>query len=222
MDLLEYGDIVTPVDDPCQYNPAWRSILAQYLFANGRWDKDGLSYLSKTGCVTVTRTVTREVSAGEKNSKSSKSKKTSNKKKNSNKKIVTVTEKIHTPLYPFDSHPEYRTLALDEWIMKKLMFMNDNADGVPTTDKNVPLKLAQRWYEEADSESAMKKRIEALLLTEIGIDVITMDLIGLPSSQPAIEAYERLYINCRDGNFEQHPSTQLRMKMAMPWGPYPS
>ena len=219
MDLLEYGDIVTPVDDPCQYNPAWRSILSQYLFANGRWDKDGLSYLSKTGCVTVTRTVTREVSEDDKSSKSHKSNKSAKKKKKSNKKTVTVTEKIYTPLHPFDTNPEYRTFALDEWIMKKLMFMNDNADGVPTTDENVPLKLAQRWYEEVDNESAMKKRIEALLLTEIGIDVITMDLIGLPSSQPAIEAYERLYFNCRDANFDPHPSTQLRMKMAMPWGP---
>ena len=193
--------------------------MAQYLFENGRWDKESLEYLAKTGCVTVTRTVTGSTSVVEKSHKQSKGSKNTNAKKKGKRKVVTVTEKVLRPLYPFDKFPEYRTLALDEWILRKILFMNDNSDGIPTSEENVPLKLAQRWYEDVDSESAMKKRIEALLLTEIGIDIITLDLIGAPSVQPAIEAYEKLYFNCRDNNFELNPSIQLRMKMAMPWGP---
>ena len=219
MDLLEYGDIVTPVDDPCQYNPAWRSILAQYLFANGRWDKESLEYLAKTGCVTVTRTVTRTVTDGDKEKKCLKSTKKHKSKKKPNNKTVTVTEKTHHPLHPFDSNPEYRAFASDGWILRQLELMNDESDGRQVSDDCVPMKLARRWYEELDSESAMKKRIEAMLLTEIGVDIITLDLIGCPSAQPAIEAYERMYFNCRDENFEIHPSLQLRMRMAMPWGP---
>lgn len=193
--------------------------MAQYLFENGRWDKESLEHLAKTGCVTVTRTVTGSTSVVEKSHKQSKGSKNTNARKKVKRKVVTVTEKVLRPLYPFDKFPEYRPLALDEWILKKILFMNDNSDNIPTSDENVPLKLAQRWYEDVDSESAMKKRIEALLLTEIGIDIITLDLIGAPSVQPAIEAYEKLYFNCRDNNFELNPSIQLRMKMAMPWGP---
>ena len=222
MDLLEHGDIVTPVDDPCQFNPAWRSILAQYLFANGRWDKESLGFLAKTGCVTVTNTITCTVTATVANGKSGKGKKnakSAKSAKNKPKKTATVTEKVLRPLYPFHKHPEYRVFASDPWILRQLSYMTDKADGKPTSDENVPLKLAQRWYSEMDSESAMKKRIEPLLLTEIGMDIIAMDLLGFPSAQPAIEAYEKMYFNCRDENFKIHPSLQLRMKMAMPWGP---
>jgi hypothetical protein len=72
---------------------------------------------------------------------------------------------------------------------------------------------------EQDTEAAMKKRLEPMLLTTIGMDIITLDLTGLPSLQPAIEAYERLFFNCRIDNFELNPSKQLIQRFAMPWGP---
>ena len=219
MDLLEIGDIVTPVDDPCQYNPAWRSILAQYLFSNGRFNKDSLDHLAKTGCVTVTRTVTCTVTEPESSKPKKKGSKHAKKNSKPHKKAATITEKVFRPLYPFFKHPEYRVFASDPWIRKQLDYMNNKADGKLTSDEEVPFKLARRWYEEMDSESAMKKRMEAMLLTEIGMDIIALDLLGFASAQPAIEVYEKMYFNCRDDNFNIHPSMQLRMKMAMPWGP---
>ena len=214
MNLPEIGEIVTPVDDPCQFNPAWRSLLANYLFSVGRWTKEGLDTLARTGCVTVTRTVTRTETVDEKQ-KGAKSK--SKKVKKTVKK--TVVEKTLRPVTPFKEHPEYRIFASDRWVATQIEWLNSAVDGSATTDNTAPYKLAQRWYEEPESEAAMRKRLEAMLLTEIGLDVIAFDLLGAPSAAVAVEAYERLYFNCRDDQFNLNQSTQLVMRMAMPYGP---
>lgn len=226
MKLPEYGDIVTPVDDPYQYSPAWRSVLAQYLFSVVKWNEDSINYLSKTGCVTVTETecvtVTDEKHVTVTNDEKSKNTQKYAKKKKGKRKSkngdVAVTKK-YAPLEPFYSHPEYRSLVLDPWVLRLVKYMDDDSKGLGAETRNIPFRLAMRWCEEPDSESAMRKKLDALLLTEIGIDIITLDLTGEPSAQPAIEAYEKLYFNCRDENFKVSRSLQLRMKFAMPWGP---
>lgn len=215
MNLPETGDITTPIDDPCQFNPAWRSIVAGYLFSVGIRTKDDLASIARSGSVTVTLNVTQE--DPKEPPKPAKGKK--GKAPKAKKKRKTVEEQKVRRIHPFYENPEYRILAADPWIILQLRMFNDEIDGKPLADECVPLKLATRWYMEQDTEAAMKKRLEPMLLTTIGMDIITLDLTGLPSLQPAIEAYERLFFNCRIDNFELNPSKQLIQRFAMPWGP---
>ena len=57
MELPETGDVVTPIDDPCQFNPAWRSIVANYMFMAGVRSREDLESVSKTGGITVSQIV---------------------------------------------------------------------------------------------------------------------------------------------------------------------
>lgn len=213
MNLPERELLVTPVDDPCQYNPAWRSIVAGYLFSIGVRTEEDLKSIAMTGCLVVEAPGPKADDGSEKKPKKG--------KKNAKKpqKRKDVHKKTHVPVIPFFEHPEYRGFANDRWIAAQVLMCCERAEGHALSDEFVPIRLAERWYDEADHEAAMKKRLDALLLTEIGIDVITMDLIGLPSVQPAVEAYEKLYFNCRDENFNTSPSMQLITRFAMPFGP---
>lgn len=212
MILPETGDVTTPVDDPCQFNPAWRSIVAGYLVGVGVRSDGDFKSIAMSGSVTVTHEVTVEEEL-------KKSRKAGKSKKNGKKKKERQSSKAARPIPPFDTNPEYRVFASDKWIQSLVYMCNDELDGHQLADENVPIKLASRWYSEYDNEAAMKKRIEPLLLTEIGMDIIALDLTGVKSAQPAIEAYERLYFNCRDDEFKLHPSMQLVQRFAMPWGP---
>lgn len=194
---------MTPLDDPCQYAPAWRSSVAGWVFDCGVRSEGDFKSLACTGGITVTFSDEDvEIRA-------------SNRRGGRRREL----RKRFVPIPPFDSSPQYRAFASDKWIMGLVKMWEDKACGRPLAQESVPLKLASRWYEEIDNEAAIKKRIEPLLLTEAGMDVVTMDLVGLPSAQPAFEAYERLYFNCRDDEFKLHPSMQLVQRMAMPWGP---
>lgn len=230
MQIPEIGDIVTPVDDPCQFNPAWRSIVAGHLFSVGARTKDDFDSIAKFGCVivTVTKNVTETsvtvtpdvtVTQDENSIKSRKNGKKAKEKLKKQQKQKTVTKKVNRPIEPFASHPEYRPFALDKYIRLNVKMINDEVDGHPLADECVPIRLATRWYSEIDHEAAFKKRLEPLLLTGIGLDIITLDLIGCASAQPAIEAYERLFFNCRTDDFSLNPSAQLIQRIAMPYGP---
>ena len=213
MNLPDIAPFVTPVDDPCQYIPEWRSIVAGYMFSAGVRTEENLKSLSMTGCIDVMfEGQEDEDDVKKRDSKSKKKGKKAKKKKNVQKKRLV-------PIEPFFSHPEYRVFANDKWIIESVLFYNERAEGGALSDRFVPMRLAEKWYEERDHEAAIKHRMEALLLTEIGIDVITLDLVGQLSVQPAIEAYEKMYFNCRDEHFKISPSMQLVTRMAMPFGP---
>lgn len=215
MQIPEIGEVITPVDDPCQFNPAWRSIIAGYLFSIGvRTDSDFES-LSKTGCLVNTVEETVEVEPEKPKSKT----KAKGKNAKEKRKVKTVKKKVSRKIEPFYDHVEYRSFIIDKYIRLLVNMSNDEVDGKPVSDECVPLKLATRWYSEIDHEAALKKRLEPLLLTDIGMDIITLDLVGIPSAQPAIEAYERLYFNCRIDDFTINPSAQLIQRIAMPYGP---
>ena len=219
MNLPETGDVITPVDDPCQFNPAWRAIVAGYLFAAGIRTEDDFKTLAMSGSVTVTHEVQPEEhpdeAPPEEPKKPAKGKRTAKKKEAPKPTVRKVSRRI-TPFY---ENPEYRIFASDKWIQAQIRMMDEQAHGSRLTDDSVPVRLASRWYSEPETEAALRKRLEPLLLTEIGIDIITLDLIGLPSAQTAVDAYEKLYFNCRDENFARSPSMQLIQRMAMPWGP---
>jgi len=131
----------------------------------------------------------------------------------------TVVETTCRAIPPFDTDASYRPFASDPWIARMVVMYNDESQGSCISDESVPVRLASRWYYERESEAAMRKRIEPLLLTGIDMDVITLDLIGIQSARPAIEAYERLFYNCRIDDWSLNPSMQLIQRMAMPYGP---
>lgn len=219
MHIPEIGDIVTPVDDPCQFNPAWRSIVAGHLFSVGARTKEDFDSIAKFGCISVTVTPDVTVTQEEASKKAGKNCKKAKEKPKKPAKPKTVTKKVNRPVEPFASHPEYRPFALDKYIRLNVKMINDEVDGHPLADECVPIRLATRWYSEMDHEAAFKKRLEPLLLTGVGLDIITLDLIGYASAQPAIEAYERLFFNCRTDDFSLNPSAQLIQRIAMPYGP---
>lgn len=218
MNLAGLGDVTTPLDDPCQYDPAWRSKVATYLVSEaGIRTEAEMSSIAESGSVTVTRTVTVTVTLQESDRK--KTSKDISKKKTPKAKDKNELCESKRPVYPFDENPDYRVFAADKWIRMAVSLAANDIAGVKTVVEHIPLRLANRWYMEPDHEASMKKRLEALLLTEVGMDVITLDLDGRPAMQPAFEAYERMYFNCRDDDFGLHKSTQLVQRMAMPYGP---
>jgi len=200
MQIPDTGDIVTPIDDPCQFDPAWRSSVAQYLFCCGVRTCDDLDSIIRFGGPTVI--------LGERNSKS---------KKTSKKKIKPAS--VVRTIYPFGDSQEYRCFAADPWIRGMIFMLDAKSRGYPSTKDDAPIRLATRWYEEMDNEAAMKKKLEPMLLTGIDMDTLTLDLAGNPSARPVFEAYERLFFNCRDENWDLNKSSQLIMRMAMPYGP---
>lgn len=202
------GEVVTPIDDPCQFDPAWRACVAQYLFDWGVRTKEDMESIVRFGGVSVS------VSEPVKESQDKKPKKGKAKPKKRSVQVRTFVR----PLFPFDESAEYRCLAADPWIIAMVGVLDAVSRNYPATKEDAGIRLAKRWYEERDHEAAMKKRLEPLLLTGIGMDVITLDLHGMASAQPAFEAYERLYFNCRDENWKLNPSGQLIQRMAMPYG----
>lgn len=218
MELPETGDVVTPIDDPCQFNPAWRSIVANYMFMSGVRSREDLESVSKTGGITVSQIVEVDA-ADEKTEEQKKPKKGKGAKAKKKTRRKTEVKKTQSPIAPFDTNPEYRVFASDEYIARYITMLEEDVTRSVQCDEGIPLRLATRWYSEIDHEAAMKKRLEALLLTEVGMDIITLDLTGQPSMQSVVEAYERLYFNCRDDSFNLNPSGQLVQRFAMPYGP---
>lgn len=223
------AEIITPIEDPCQFFPSWRSQLAGFLFnVNIRREED-FDCLAKFGyCmvgiddeVELDAQVESDVVAEQKSENKSKGKKKSKSKakKKQKDKPKNVVKNVPRPVEPFYSHPEFRVYANDQYIRMRVFMMSETPVGNRPEEKYEAYRLAEMWYEEPDHEAAMKKRIEPLLLTGIGTDIIALDLLGQVSYRSAIETYEKLYFNCRDENFNLNASMQLIQRFAMPFGP---
>lgn len=210
MNIEGTGEVLTPVDDPCEYDAAWRFSLASYLFSVGVRSKDDFICLGDNGGIMV---------AAQEPPKQAERHKTKGKKAKQGKTKKPAAKKVMCPVAPFSEHPEYRSLASDEWVQKMVFMMSEEAAGRQISEDYRPIKMAMRWYGQNDSEAAMKKRLEPLLLTDANLDVITLDLIGSLQNRAIIKAYERLFFSSRDDDFNLHPSIQRIQKLAMPWGP---
>ena len=200
---------MTPLDDPYEYDAAWRFSLASYLFSEGVRSKDDFACLKTDGGIMVT---TQE------RSKQLERRKTREGRKKQGKVKNAVSKKGLRPVVLFSEHPEYRSLASDEWVQNMVFMMSEEAAGRQVSEAYSPIKIAKRWYEQNDSEVAMKKRLEPLLLTDADLDVIALDLLGSTQGRSTIEAYERLFFCSRDDNFNLHPSIQRIQKLALPCG----
>lgn len=204
------GEVLTPLEDLCEYDVAWRFSLASYLFSIGMRSKDDFICLRDNGGIMI---VTQEQPTKAERHKIRKGKKIQGKPKK------PAVKKVMRPVVPFSEHPEYRSLASDEWVQKMVFMMSEEAAGHPLSEDYIPIKMAMRWYERNDSESDVKKKLEPLLLTDANLDVIALDLIGSPRGGAIIKAYERLFFCSRDDDFRLSPSIQRLQKLAMPWGP---
>ena len=203
------GEVLTPVEDLCEYDVAWRFSLASYLFSIGMRSKDDFICLRDNGGIMI---VTQEQPTKAERHKIRKGKKIQGKTKE------PAVKKVMRPVVPFSEHSEYRSLASDEWVQKMVFMMNEEVAGQPLSEDFRPIKMAMRWYEQDDSEAAMKKRLEPLLLTDVSLDVIMLDLLGSLQHKSSIKAYERLFFCSRDDDFNLHPSIQRIQQLAMPWG----
>ena len=200
MFLTGIGEVLTPIEDPCEYDAAWRSSLASYLFSAGVRSKDDFMCLRNEGGIMVAQQA-RSKRAGRKNAQKH------------------AAAKVMRPVAPFNEHPECRSLTLDEWVQKMVFMMGEEAAGLQVSEDYRPIKTAMRWHEQDDSETAMKNRLEPLLLTDASLEVITLDLMGSLQYSSSIKAYERLFFCSRNDDFSLHPSIQRIQRLAMPWGP---
>lgn len=209
--LLGEVEVVTPVDDPCQFAPDWRARVAAYIFSQGVRTEEDLTSLYKCGKIFDREhdNMPLDKSGKPKRNKGGRG------KKNSRHKDGTPIPTIE--IYPFTICQEYRQYALDEWIVKQVAFSNNETYGTVIVPEDRPLRLARKWFLD-EGRGALKTRLEPLLLTEATMETITLDIAGTIDVMPAIVAYERLYFNCRMGDGSLHKSTQLLQSFATPNG----
>lgn len=152
---MDYGSesIVTPIDNPVQFDPDWRNAIA--------------------------------------------------------------TAAVDYPRERVD--PMYREYLQDPWIKQQIEYLRLVRSGRALSKRHTAFRLASTWYQ-GSSVSDVKMRIEPLLLTPVGYDVISEDIGGGNVPDDVFEAYEKLYFNIRDGKGRLSRSCQLRQYFALPEG----
>lgn len=151
---MRIGDrtvVVTPIDNPCQYDPDWRSAVAS-AFADDPYAR---------------------------------------------------------------VDPEYQRYRNDPYVRRQVQYLRSN--GRDRGRDRMSVRLANLWAQGA-SVSDVRFRLEPLLLTAADYETIALDLTGDGEDRDAIEAYERLFFNIRDGEGRLSRSCQLRQYFAMPSG----
>lgn len=153
---MKIGDrtvVVTPIDNPCQYDPDWRSAVASAL--------------------------------------------------------------ADDPMARID--PEYQRYRVDPFVRRQISYLRSHRSGGRLPMTEMPIRMANLWAQ-GSSVSDARFRIEPLLLTAVDYETIALDITGDGSYRGAIEAYERLFFNIRDGEGRLSRSCQLRQYFAMPSG----
>lgn len=150
-----YGNtsIVTPLDNPVQYDPAWRAAFAAAIldFPGARIDAEFLPY------------------------------------------------------------------KRDPWIQRQVEYLRSVRGNRPLTKEQRVLRTASTWYQ-GNRPSDVKFKLEPLLLTAVGFDIISLDIGGGVVDDEVFKAYERLFFNVRKDDGAMHPSCQLRTYFSLPDG----
>ena len=153
---MRIGDraiVVTPIDNPCQYDPDWRSAVASAMVDN--------------------------------------------------------------PGARID--PDYSRYRRDPWIRAQTAYLSSRRSGSQPSRDPIQTRLANLWAQ-GSSLSDARFRLEPLLLTAVDYEVIALDLTGDGANRSAVETYEKLFFNIRDGEGRLSRSCQLRQYFAMPSG----
>lgn len=154
---MEYGSesIVTPIDNPVQFDPDWRNAIA--------------------------------------------------------------TAAVDYPRAKVD--PLYQEYLRDPWIKQQIEYLQLARSGRALSKRHSQFRLASTWYQ-GSSVSDAKMRIEPLLLTAAGYDVIADDIGGGAVPEGVFETYEKLYFNVRRDDGSLSKSCQLRQYFALPEGQF--
>ena len=154
---MEYGSesIVTPIDNPVQFDPDWRNAIA--------------------------------------------------------------TAAVDYPRVKVD--PVYQDYLRDPWIKQQIEYLQLARSGRALSKRHSPFRLASTWYQGSNVSDA-KMRIEPLLLTAAGYDVIAEDIGGGNVPEGVFETYEKLYFNVRRDDGSLSKSCQLRQYFALPEGQF--
>ncbi len=152
---MEYGSesIVTPIDNPVQFDPDWRNAIA--------------------------------------------------------------TAAVDYPRAKVD--PLYQEYMRDPWVKQQIEYLKLVRSGRALSKRHNTLRLASTWYQ-GSRVSDVKMRIEPMLLTAVGYDVISEDIGGGNVPDDVFETYEKLYFNVRDDKGRLSRSCQLRQYFALPEG----
>ena len=154
---MDYGSesIVTPIDNPVQFDPDWRNAIA--------------------------------------------------------------TAAVDYPKVRID--PMYRDYLQDPWVKGQIEYLRLARSGRALSKRHNAFRLASTWYQ-GSSVADVKMRIEPMLLTPVGYDVISYDIGGGNVGDDVFETYEKLYFNIRDANGRLSRSCQLRQYFALPEGQF--
>ena len=115
--------------------------------------------------------------------------------------------------------PTDRRMAEDEWIVGYRDYLLQTRGGANDIGVSPSLELygtAMGWYGGSDIEDE-KFRIEPLLLTNVGYDVIAEDM-GDDLDPKIVEAYEKLFFNIRNDEGDVSTSCYKRTFFAQPVG----
>lgn len=113
---------------------------------------------------------------------------------------------------------EYLVYKKDEYIRKHAEYIRASREGRVLSKEQKHYRLASTWFQ-GNRPSDAKFKIEPLLLTPVGFDIISLDIGGGVVDPEVFKVYERLYFNVRLDGGKMHPSCQLRTFFATPDGP---
>jgi len=113
--------------------------------------------------------------------------------------------------------PMYQEYLRDPWIRKEIEYVKLARAGRAMSNKYSAFRIASTWWQ-GSNVSDVKMRIEPLLLTAVGYDVIAEDIGGGGVPREVFETYEKIYFNIRDNDGRLSRSCQLRQFFALPEG----
>lgn len=151
--LYGHTSIITPLDNPVQYDAAWRAVFAAAMldFPDARID------------------------------------------------------------------PEFLPYKRDPWIRRQVEYLRAVRGNHPLTPEQKILRTASTWFQ-GNRPSDVKFKLEPLLLTAVGFDIISLDIGGGTVPDAVFTAYERLFFNVRRDDGTMHPSCQVRTYFSLPDG----
>ncbi len=189
-------DIVTPVDDPCAYDPDWRCSVARC--AVGLVDRRKTSYPVLSALSDVKSSV-------------------------SSMYHWTLDDEWVVSFARFlmddyaGSGVTRGRVKVEKAEGKRKKSVDDPKDRPLTVDEAAYMRVANMWHE-SPSPAGVRFRLEPLLLTGATMETIMLDISGGTVPVDVFRVYEKLFFNIRDSEWRLSKSCALRNSFAMPNG----
>lgn len=192
-------DIVTPVDDPCAYDPDWRCSVARC--AVGLVDRRKSSYPVLSALSDVKSSVASMYHWM------------------LDDEYVVSFARFLMGDYAGSGVTRGRVKIdkVEEPDGKKKKSVDDPKDRPLTVDEASFMRVANMWHE-SPSPAGVRFRLEPLLLTGATMETIMLDISGGTVPVDVFRVYEKLFFNIRDSEWRLSKSCALRNSFAMPNG----